>query len=101
MSMVLRELLIITTANAYNIEAILKYVFRYESVHEEHTCYFSYMTMKRLLAMNDLKLTNFGYTIQTRSGGGLASRIGYLALRIIAAIMPHFAQGILVHAEAA
>ena len=92
-------LLVITTVNAYNAEAILKHLFRYESVHEEHTCYFSYLTMKRLLEMNDFVMFDFKYCFQTRYGGSLANRIGYHAMRGIAALLPQFAQGIIVHAR--
>ena len=101
----LRELLkedgelVITTVNAYCAESILKYVFRYEAVHDEHTCYFSYMTMKRLLHMNDLALSNFGYYKEPRKPKSIASWLGYIFHSFVMAFMPHFATGIVVHAK--
>lgn len=91
--------LVITTANAYNAEAILKQLFRYESVHEEHTCYFSYLTMKRLLEMNDMTIGDFRYYVQTRAGGSVGSRTGYYAMRGVSAVLPQFSQGIVFHAR--
>lgn len=91
--------LVITTANAFNAEAILKHVFRYESVHDEHTCYFSYLTMKRLLEMNDMTISDFRYYIQTRTGGSVGSHSGYFLMRGISAILPQFSQGIVFHAR--
>ena len=93
--------LVITTANAYNAEAILKLVFRYESVHEEHTCYFSYFTMRRLLEMNDLSISDFRYYVQTREGGSPGSLAGYYVMRGISAVFPQFSQGIVFHARQA
>ena len=53
--------LIITTNNAFDILVIIKLFFNYESVHSEHTSYYSYSTMKRSLEMSDLKINNFYY----------------------------------------
>ena len=91
--------LVITTANAYNAEAILKLVFRYESVHDEHTCYFSYLTMRRVLEMNDMTIEDFRYYVQTRTGGSVGSHSGYYLMRGISAILPQFSQGIVFHAR--
>ena len=91
--------LVITTANAFNAEAILKLVFRYESVHDEHTCYFSYFTMKRLLEMNDMTISDFRYYVQTRTGESAGSYGGYYLMRGISSILPQFSQGIIFHAQ--
>jgi SAM-dependent methyltransferase len=53
--------LIITTNNAFDILVVLKLLFNYESVHSEHTSYYSYSTMKRSLEMSDLCIENFYY----------------------------------------
>ena len=53
--------LIITTNNAFDIVVIIKLLFNYESVHPEHTSYFSYLTMKRVLFMNQYKIEKFYY----------------------------------------
>jgi|TARA_B110000114_G_C15051225_1_gene381336 2-polyprenyl-3-methyl-5-hydroxy-6-metoxy-1,4-benzoquinol methylase len=53
--------LIITTNNAYDIKAFLKMLFYYESVHDEHTAYYSYLTLKRVLKMNGFSISEFNY----------------------------------------
>lgn len=91
--------LVISTANAYCAESILKYLFRYESVHEEHTCYFSYSTMKRLLQMNGLAMADFSFYLQPRKPDNITSWIGYFFLRFVGVFFPHFATGIIVHSK--
>lgn len=59
--------LIITTNNAFDILVIIKLFFNYESVHSEHTSYYSYSTMKRTLEMNDLKINNFYYAYNEKN----------------------------------
>ena len=87
--------LAISTANAYCLDSIIKMLFGYESVHEEHTCYFSYLTIKRLLEMNGYYLENFHFTIQNRRPRGtIANRIGFSTMRLLSRAMPQFAQGI-------
>jgi|APSaa5957512535_1039671.scaffolds.fasta_scaffold81305_1 SAM-dependent methyltransferase len=58
--------LIITTNNAFDILVILKLFFNYESVHDEHTSYYSYSTMKRILTMNELKIENFYFAFNEK-----------------------------------
>jgi len=53
--------LIITTNNVFDIKAILKMFFYYESVHDEHTAYYSYLTLKRVLKMNDYYISEFHF----------------------------------------
>lgn len=92
--------LVITTNNAYCLDAIIKMLFRYESVHDEHTSYFSYLTMKRLLAMNGFEIERFCYTIQhRRKFKSMFEMFGYYTMLIVTKILPQYAQGFLVVAR--
>lgn len=92
--------ILITTCNAYCFDSILKMFCRYESCHEEHTSYFSFLTIKRLLEMNQLTLNDFAYTLEERTGySSLSERIGYNLMKLIARFFPQFAQGIWVLAS--
>jgi SAM-dependent methyltransferase len=89
--------LVVSTINAYCIERFIKMMFRYESVHTEHTTYFSYKTMKRLLEMNDFPNTeHFAFTLERRRHfANLFDRAGYYTLRAATAFFPQYAEGIL------
>ena len=87
---------VITTTSAYGLESIIKMLFRYESVHDEHTSYFSYLTMKRLLDMNGFEIERFLFTLQRRRAFLSAfSVIGYYTLVVVSKILPQYAQGLL------
>ena len=58
--------LIITTVNAFTLERLIKLLFKYESNHIEHTCYFSYLTIKRILEMYNLKIDAFYFANNER-----------------------------------
>lgn len=88
--------LVISTVNAFCIERFVKLLFRYESVHEEHTAYFSYLTLSRLLDMNGFPDTvDFAFTFQQRdSFASIFDRAGYYTLRATATLFPQYAEGI-------
>jgi 2-polyprenyl-3-methyl-5-hydroxy-6-metoxy-1,4-benzoquinol methylase len=89
-------ILIISTANAYCIDAIIKMLFRYESVHEEHTAYFSYKTMSRLLAMNGYAIRQFFYYTHNRKQfDSLPHYIGVKFKGLFTRIFPQYEMGIL------
>lgn len=91
---------VISTSSAYCLDSICKMLFNYESTHEEHTAYFSYLTLKRLLAMNQFEIQDFLYTLQTqRRYGSMFEWLGFNTMALITKIMPQFAQGILVVAQ--
>jgi SAM-dependent methyltransferase len=91
---------LITTTNAYCLERIGKMVFGYESVHEEHTSYFSYMTMDRLLNMNNFRMKQFHFTYQKRYRfDSRFERVAYYTMQAITRGMPQFSEGILVVAS--
>ena len=88
--------LVISTINAYCVERIVKMLFRYESVHEEHTSYFSYRTMARLLDMNGFRIDRFSFTVeQRREFSTLFDRAGYYGMRATTAAFPQYAEGVL------
>ena len=58
--------LLITTNNPFDILLLIKLFFNYESVHDEHTAYYSYSTMRRILKMHDLKIEKFYYAINEK-----------------------------------
>ena len=91
---------IITTVNAYGFERILKMLARYESVHPEHTAYFSFWTMHRLLAMNGLRISRFKYyRVDRASPAGWPSRIAFLAARLVSLLLPQFSEGLVFVVE--
>lgn len=89
-------ILVLSTANAFCIERFIKLIFRYESVHDEHTAYFSYKTLTRLLDMNGFPDTvDFAFTFEQRdSFANIFDRAGYYTLRATATLFPQFAEGI-------
>lgn len=92
--------ILITTVNAFCFERIGKMFFRYESVHDEHTSYFSYLTMRRLLAMNGFEITKFCFYNQTRDTfDSFVERLGYYAMLGVSTLFPQFAEGIFVVAK--
>ena len=94
-------ILIITTVNAYCIDAILKMAFRYESVHEEHTCYFSYITMQRLLTMNGYQIEGFQYyRNQRKKFGSVLHRLGVAIKNATTCFFPQYEMGLLFVARA-
>ncbi len=94
--------LLITTVNAFAFERIAKMLFRYESVHDEHTAYFSYLTMKRLLAMNGFEVAELSFHNRIRDpSGGVFEWFGYYAMRVFSKIFPQYSEGIFVVARPA
>ena len=75
-------------------------VFGYETCHDEHTCYFSYLTIKRLLAMNLFDLVDFSFVIRKRSRfGSMFSRVSYYTMIVLVKVFPQFSQGLFVVAK--
>jgi 2-polyprenyl-3-methyl-5-hydroxy-6-metoxy-1,4-benzoquinol methylase len=94
-------ILLISTVNAYCFEAIVKLLFRHESVNPEHTCYFSYGTLSRLLAMNGLEIHEFMfYTIaDLRWFGSWAHRVSYYVSKTVVRLFPQYALGVIAVAR--
>jgi len=93
-------ILIVTTVNAYYIDAIIKLLFRYESVHEEHTSYFSYSTIRRLLESNGLRLTSFMfYTKETTRFDSPFHRLGYTLSKCLSRVLPQYSMGLIAVAQ--
>ena len=91
---------IITAPNAYCLERFGKMLFRYEAVHEEHTSYFSYATMKRLLEMNGFEITTFYFVNENRVAfASLFDRIAHYTMVWVARILPQYSAGIFVVAQ--
>jgi 2-polyprenyl-3-methyl-5-hydroxy-6-metoxy-1,4-benzoquinol methylase len=53
--------ILITTTNAFNVTRFIKAILFHESVHNEHTAYYSCKTIDRLLNMCNLEVADFGY----------------------------------------
>ena len=89
--------IIISTVNAYSLDAILKMLIRYEAVHEEHTAYFSYSTLKRLLAMNGMEITEFMYYTHKKIGhfDSMKHRLGWYLGQPLIRAFPQYAMGLL------
>jgi 2-polyprenyl-3-methyl-5-hydroxy-6-metoxy-1,4-benzoquinol methylase len=93
-------LLVITTVNAFGVDSILKMLFRYEAVHEEHTCYFSYRTLTRLLDMNRFAIDDFSFCFEHRDRfSSVFERVSYHTARMIARVLPQYAEGLVIKAR--
>jgi 2-polyprenyl-3-methyl-5-hydroxy-6-metoxy-1,4-benzoquinol methylase len=93
--------MVISTANAFAFDTIAKMLMRYEAVHDEHTCYFSYMTLKRTLEMNDLRMVDFMFYTHKHLDrfNGWMHWVGHYLGNAVATVMPQFAKGIVVVAQ--
>ena len=93
-------LMLLTTANAYSADRIAKMILNYEANHEEHTSYFSYLTIKRLLDMNGFRISHFDFHTERPFRSCKRSRFAlYYVMRAITAVFPQFSEGIFVLAE--
>lgn len=93
-------LLLLTTVNAYSADRIVKMLFKYEANHEEHTAYYSFMTIRRLLAMTGYQMELFEFHIERPFPGSKRSRIVlYWVMRLATRILPQFSEGILITAR--
>jgi 2-polyprenyl-3-methyl-5-hydroxy-6-metoxy-1,4-benzoquinol methylase len=95
--------LLVSTVNAYSFDAMVKLLFGYESVHEEHTAYYSYSTLHRLFAMNGLEMGDFKYYTHMRlkKFDSLTHRITYHLSSLIVRLLPQYAMGVLALARPA
>ena len=95
--------MVISTANAFAFDTIAKMLIRYEAVHDEHTCYFSYMTLKRTLEMNGLRVVDFMFYTHKHLDrfNSWTHRVGHYLGNAVARVMPQFAKGIVLVAQLA
>jgi 2-polyprenyl-3-methyl-5-hydroxy-6-metoxy-1,4-benzoquinol methylase len=93
--------IVISTANAFSFGCFVKILFRYEAVHDEHTCYFSYMTLKRTLQMNGLRIIDFMFYKNKRIDrfDTWMHRVDHHVSNAVATVLPQFATGIIVVAQ--
>lgn len=96
-------ILIVSTVNAYSFDAILKMMVHYESVHPEHTAYFSYSTLRRLFQMNQLEIVDFRYYTHKRieKFGRLTFWLSYRLSSLFVSIFPQYAMGLVAIAKPA
>lgn len=88
--------IIITTVNAYSIIPFFKMFMRYESVHDEHTAYFSYITMKRLCAMNKLEIIDFKFYSKDRNKfDSKIDAISHYLGKAFSKLLPQFSPGLI------
>ncbi len=93
--------LLITTINAFNITRFVKAFMSHEAVHSEHTAYYSYKTIDRLLAMSNLNISDFGYyKCEPLSVEYSLNRvISNLIENVVCLPFPQFSEGIIVAAH--
>jgi 2-polyprenyl-3-methyl-5-hydroxy-6-metoxy-1,4-benzoquinol methylase len=93
--------IVISTANAFSFGGFVKMLFRYESTHQEHTCHFSYLTLKRTLEMNGLRIVDFMFYTDKRLDrfDTWAHRVDHYVSNVVATVLPQFAKGIVVVAQ--
>ena len=96
---VLKEdgIIVISTPNAFAIDRFIKMFLSYEAVHLEHTCYFSYFTLKRLMSMNELEIQEFFYHQEHRKYfKTFKHKLSYTFLSMWSSIFPQFSEGIII-----
>ena len=86
---------VISTISAYNLFAFFRNFFWYEHNHTEHTAYFSYLTIKRVLQMNDFSIKRFYFAYDPTP-----NPLKRFIKRAMVRILPQFSQGIVVVAQA-
>jgi SAM-dependent methyltransferase len=93
--------IIITTANAFSFTAFIKMLFRYDVTHEEHTCFFSYRTLRRTLEMNGLRVVEFMFYTHKRGSrfDSWMHRIDHHVGNVVATMLPQLAKGLVVIAR--
>lgn len=82
--------LLITTTNAFCLRRFLRIPFGYESIHPDHTYYYSHATLEALAG-------RFGYCLQAAHAYRLPNRkplLPYLLERLACAVTPNWAEGI-------
>lgn len=90
-------LLILSTVNAFSLETLVKLPFNWESVHAEHTCYFSYATLKELVSRYSFTLENAAYYHEQGWQGPYTSIphvVSYAAMRVASFLVPHYGSGL-------
>lgn len=94
-------ILIVSTVNAFSFDAILKMMAHYESVHPEHTAYFSYSTLRRLFRMNRLEIIDFKwYTVKRiERFGRLTFWLSYRLSSLFVSMFPQYAMGVVAIAR--
>lgn len=89
--------LIITVPNAFAMSGIVKMFFRVENTHPEHVCHYSYLTAKRLLAMNNLPLVTMSWYRWPRARSRKPVQFVLQALSdVMSWLLPQFSQGIII-----
>jgi 2-polyprenyl-3-methyl-5-hydroxy-6-metoxy-1,4-benzoquinol methylase len=94
-------ILMVSTVNAYSFDAVLKMMVHYESVHPEHTAYFSYSTLRRLFEMNSLEIIDFKYYTHKRieKFGSLTFWLSYRFSSLFVSVFPQYAMGVVAIAR--
>jgi SAM-dependent methyltransferase len=94
-------MIVISTRNAFSFSGFVKLLFRYENTHAEHTCHFSYLTLKRTLEMNGLRMIDFMFYTHKRDSrfGTWMHRVDHYASNAVARMLPQFAEGIIAIAQ--
>jgi SAM-dependent methyltransferase len=93
--------IVISTANAFFFGGFVKMLFRYETTHVEHTCHFSYLTLKRTLEMNGLRIVDFMFYTHKRLDqfDSWMHRVDHYVSNAVATVLPQYALGIIAVAQ--
>lgn len=87
--------LIITTTNAYCLRRLLRIPFGSESVHGDHTAYFSHRTLYRLAEISGYSVAEqCAYRLPDTSFG-----LPYLAERLASIVSPNLCEGLVCRLE--
>lgn len=90
--------LIITVPNAFSLKGFMRVIRGVELIHPDHVCYFSVVTIKRLLAQCGYSVVTYAYYV-SRSASKLKRAIDFLFLAPARCCAPYLSDGIVVVAK--
>ena len=101
--------IIISTANAFGVTRFVKSLLFHEAVEPDHAAYYSHKTLQRLLAMNGLEITDYGYyqcePVNAKGNRDRLNRVNLFVSRLIenaaCLVWPQYSEGIIIKARKA
>lgn len=87
--------LVVTVPNAFSLRGVVRILAGRETTHPEHASHYSYVTIQRLLRMNDLPPSEILWYRWTRYGGTNIERMKRTAAAAVSSIAPQLSHGLI------